>query len=259
METTGKKYERGALEALVHGEGAAISASLLLGVKHYTEYLPYREWSHSFDAGLRAMQVEDQHAAHGFQMVFAEISEKYSGTKADITTSPEYRNLINQVRGEGVPRRWDYERYLGQHAESAKHSGVFGGYQSDGHVHAWTDADWQQIQHGNRVAVGEGGSLGKHTIFEGHHGDAIHSMVSGHYDDMGKMYDPDNIRLGTPKWHLEQGHHGSWQNQVGGRFTDISDHGHDAKVSTRDFYDNQSHAEEAVAMALGVAWVLTAA
>ncbi|MCK4821807.1 hypothetical protein KA005_38940 [bacterium] len=241
---------RSSLSMLIHGEGAAISAALINGIKYNAEVLPYKDWQQSFVDGLNQMNSEDGLQVASFQDRFAEVSHESSGVQEAIVNNPAYKNLVNKVRGLSVPRRFEYERYFSDNSSHETAEKVLGGYQSDGSYHNWTDDEFNKLSETNRILADPSEHLGKRTIYEGHHGRGI-SKTS--FDDMGKMYDPDNVRIMSPKGHLQDGHGGNWKNTSSEPYSDITDRADEIRTEERAHYSRESNLDEIVGITIGVA------
>jgi hypothetical protein len=238
------------LTTLLHGEGAAITSALLVAVKYSTENVPYNAWRGGFADTLTEMRLGDLQKSTEFQQGFDKIAEQYSGIKDDIIDAPEYKDLINKVRGTGIPRRWDYERFFINNTSESTSSKILGAHLSGGGYKNWSPEDIEQIQSSNKVLVGSGENLGKRFTMEGHHGESISSMQ---FDDMKQVYDPDNIRIGTAKWHLQEGHGGAWTNQYSERYTDISDRAEDIRNGERNHFDSAIKYDDSIGISMGIA------
>ncbi len=239
----------GYLEMLIHGEGTAVSASILITAKYFTEVLPFKDWRMGFINGLNSMNSEDTTQIAQFQNQFDSIVGKYDGVKETITESPEYHNLIKKIRGVGVPRRWDYERFIAENTSNSTRNSTLGYYDSNNVYRHWTQSDYERMAAGNRISVEPGENLGKRFNIEGDHGLSISQTP---YDDMKKMFDPDNIRLRTPKGHLQIGHGGNWQNSGGEPHSDITSRVKNSMHGEREHYDNSSNFDEQLAVAFGI-------
>lgn len=237
------------LEMLIHGEGAAVSASIINTVKYYTEDLPFKNWQTNFNVGLNSMKSEDLLHEAEFQSQFDSISDQYGGIKEEIIESSEYKDLINRIRGTGVPRRWDYERFIYENTSEDVHGSILGYYDSNGEYNNWTDSDYEQMSAGNRIIVEPGENIGKRFIIEGHHGRSI-SQTS--YDDMTSMFDPDNIRLSTPKGHLQHGHEGNWQTSGNEPYTEVTDRVNAVTEAERRHINDSSNHDEMLAIVFGM-------
>lgn len=235
---------------LLHGEGAAISASLINGIKYNAEVIPYKDWQQSIVDGLNQMNSEDGLRVASFQDQFAEISHESGGVQETILNNPAYKNLVNRVRGLSVPRRFEYERYLSNSTSHETVEKVLGGYQSDGSYHNWTEDELSKLSESNRILADPSEHLGKRAIYEGHHGRGISKIP---FDDMGKMYDPDNVRIMTAKGHLQTGHGGNWKNTASEPYTDVSDRADEIRTEERAHYSRESNLDEVVGITIGVA------
>jgi len=241
---------RSSLSMLVHGEGAAISASLITGAKFQFEDLPFKNWREGFGNGLQQLKVEDAFKVSHFQERFNDIYNNYNGVQDDIINSPEYANIKNQIRGMSVQRRWEYERILSDSSSQGSAEKVLGAYTSDGSYRSWTPDELKTLSESNRIQAETDEILSKRRIiYEGHHGRAISKIP---YDDMDKMYDPDNVRIYSPKGHLEDAHQGNWHNTSNEPYTDITDRTKDIKYAEREQFDKNSDADVIIGISIGV-------
>ncbi|GEM_PF-4647647 len=238
------------LSMLLYGEGAVISASLINGIKYNAEVISYKDWQQSFFDGLNQMNSEDGLQVASFQDRFAEISRDSNGVQEEILNNPAYRNLVKKIRGLSVSRRFDYERYLSDNSSQETVEKVLGGYQSDGNYHNWTENELNRLSESNRILADPSEHLGKRAIYEGHHGRGISNTP---FDDMGQMYDIDNVRIITPKAHLQDGHGGNWNNTSTEPYSEVSDRTDEIRLKERAHYDRESNLDEIVGITIGVA------
>jgi hypothetical protein len=235
---------------LLHGEGAAIAASLITGVKYSTEVMPFTSWRDTFDSGLSHMFSEDASRVASFQDRFSDISHQYDGIQDDISNSQDYQYLRDQVRGLGTQRRFRYERYFAGSTSRETASKVLGAYRSDGSYRNWTDSELDELRQGHRVLAESDEILGKRVVYEGDHGRAISRAP---IDDMGKIYDPDNVRIYSPKGHLEHAHKGNWQNTSDEPYTDVTDRAKDIRTEERNQFDRSQNTDEIIGISIGLA------
>ena len=117
---------KSALSMLLHGEGAAASAAIINGIKYNTEVLPFKNWQQSFVEGLNQMKSEDGLRIASLQDRFNEISHESDGAQDFILNNPEYKSLVNRVRGLGVQRRFEYERFLSENSNDETAAKILG-------------------------------------------------------------------------------------------------------------------------------------
>lgn len=239
------------ISMLLHGEGASISAALINGIKYNTEVLPYKDWQQGFLEGLQQMKSEDGLRVASFQDRFNDISRDYGGSEDSLADSPAYRNLVNQIRGKGVQRVFDYERFFAENSSNDTASKILGGYQSDGSYHTWTNDELNTLSESNRIMADPSEYLGKRIIYEGHHGGAGISRTP--IGDIERMYNPDNIRIMTPKGHLQHGHDGKWINPPKETYSDITDRSDRIRAEERAELDRDSNLDEIAGIAIGLA------
>ena len=226
---------RSSISMLLHGEGAAASAALINGIKYNAEVLPFKNWQESFVDSLNQMESEDGLKVASFQDRFNDISQAHNDIQDEIVKSPAYKNLINSIRGPGVQRRiGGYERFFSENSSDETATKILGGYQSDGSYQNWTEDQLNKLSTSNKILVDPGENLGKHVNYQGHHGRAISKIP---FDDMEKMYDPDNIRIMTPKAHLKVGHEGNFHNTSTDPYSEITGRSEDIRAEERSHFD----------------------
>jgi hypothetical protein len=237
------------LSMLIHSEGAAISAALVRGAKFQFEDLPFKSWRDGFGNGLRQLRAEDINKASHFQERFNEIYQNYGGVQNYIVNSPEYHNLKDQVRGLSTQRRLEYERFLSGHSSTESATKVLGAYVSSGDYRPWTPEDLNTLANTNKIMAEPDEFLGKRINYEGHHGRSISNIP---YNKMDQMYDPDNVRLYSPKGHLDHAHEGSWKNTPNKPYSDITDRTKDIKYAEKEQYERSSNADAIIGISMGV-------
>lgn len=242
---------RSSISMLLHGEGAAASAALINGIKYNAEVIPFKNWQQSFVDSLNQMKSDDGLRVASFQDRFNDISQAHNDIQDEIVKSPAYKNLINSIRGPGVQRRiGGYERFFSENSSDETAAKILGGYQSDGSYHTWTEDELNILSTSNKILVDPGENLGKHVFYQGHHGRAISKIP---FDDMEKMYDPDNIRIMTAKAHLKVGHEGNFRNTSSDPYSEITDRSEDIKAEERSRFDRESNLDEIVGISIGLA------
>ena len=236
---------------LLHGEGAAIAASLITDAKYRTEMLPYKEWRGEFASDFDEPRADDSSTIINYQEQFRSISEQYDGVEDAIAESTEYQVLTDQMRGTGVSSRWDYERFFINNSSEETHGDILGAYQSDGSYRYWTSDELKTIGSGGRALAQSGENLGQRVTYEGHHGMDVSSLD---YEDIENIHNPDGIRLFTPRGHLEVGHDGSWSNPSDAIYTDITDRTDSIIREERFYYSDQEKTDDLVGLTMGVAF-----